>query len=234
MGMHTGNLIGEYKVTFWLRSLNCSTSCPDHQGNKRCSDDPDEQDDMRWVAQSQCRILVAKKSKTNKHISGKRIEATKDWTRHTLTWSVPNIKVSKDKGCDESDPSTWESKCTVYPGMALSSQLTFFAGPFVGQLDIDDVCVTPHPPFKLVELSPPEQVQAPPAPAPASDKLKTHERNRLEKNAKAWPAECDSYMEETGCEWTEEYACPNALLVGPDHPRANDDGSIGFKCCCAE
>ena len=81
---------------------------------------------------------------------------------------MPNTKTSNDVGCDASDPSTWETKCTVYPGMSLSSQLTFFAGPFVGQLDIDDVCVTPHPPFKLIELAPTEQVQVPPSPPSSS------------------------------------------------------------------
>jgi hypothetical protein len=230
--MHTGNLLGEYKVTFWLRSLNCSSACPKHDGNNQCSNDPDEQDDLRWVVQSQCRILVAKKSKTNKHISGKRIEATKNWTRHTLTWSVPNTKVSKDVGCDASDPSTWETKCTVYPGMSLSSQLTFFAGPFVGQLDIDDVCVTPHPPFKLTELSPTVQVPAPPKlvmPA-ASDKAKSVQRRQVEKS-KTWPRECDAYMEETGCDWTDEYACPGGKKRD-DQVYANDDGSLGFNCCC--
>lgn len=115
--------------------------------------------------------------------------------------------------------------------MSLSSQLTFFAGPFVGQLDIDDVCVTPHPPFKLIELAPTEQVQVPPSP-PSSGKAKSHQRHLEEKRAKSWPSECDAYMDETGCGWTEEYACPGAKNLPADQVVANDDGSLGFNCCC--
>lgn len=54
---------------------------------------------------------------------------------------------------------------------------------------------------------------------------------RAEKHASAWPKECDNYMDETGCDWTEEYACPGAE-THDNQAVANDDGSIGFKCCC--
>jgi hypothetical protein len=41
--------------------------------------------------------------------------------------------------------------------------------------------------------------------------------------------ECESYLRDTGCGWTKDYACPGKTgRVGI----ASDDGTVGYRCCC--
>ena len=42
---------------------------------------------------------------------------------------------------------------------------------------------------------------------------------------------CKRFCKETGCDWTEDWACPWSLHEGKEGWAA-DDESTGFKCCC--
>jgi hypothetical protein len=41
--------------------------------------------------------------------------------------------------------------------------------------------------------------------------------------------ECESYLRDTGCGWTKDYACPGKTGV---MGLASDDGTVGYRCCC--
>jgi len=45
--------------------------------------------------------------------------------------------------------------------------------------------------------------------------------------------DCGDYCAGTGCGWTEDFSCPWAPAPGAKG-RASDDGSMGYKCCCAK
>ena len=46
-----------------------------------------------------------------------------------------------------------------------------------------------------------------------------------------FPAKCESIVSSDGCAWTNDYNCPDQ--TGADD-KAEDDGSVGYECCCTE
>lgn len=50
---------------------------------------------------------------------------------------------------------------------------------------------------------------------------------------KCAPTVCDTYFLDYGCDWTKQYACPNSPNPG-SAGYAEDDGSLGFGCCCGD
>lgn len=54
----------------------------------------------------------------------------------------------------------------------------------------------------------------------------------MNRGAEIVKQKCDAYMAKTGCGWTNEHACPGQPHTRDYKDDADDDGSIGYKCCC--
>jgi hypothetical protein len=44
--------------------------------------------------------------------------------------------------------------------------------------------------------------------------------------------ECTTLVEQQGCNWTANYACPGQPAPAGKLGNASDDGSVSYKCCC--